>query len=142
MVSVDGRGLLPRKRDEWGSEPHSRSSYSNLLVVQEPMFEHLAIKISKKSSHHQHHHAAFVIVGGRIQSIGYNVGNTHAEIKALQQLWPSKRLGTKVYSFRWRKNGTMGMAKPCAKCESYMKAAGVKIVFYSDSEGQIQKMKL
>lgn len=106
------------------------------------MFQHLAQKISKKSSHHQHHHAAFVVVGGKIQSIGYNIGDTHAEVKALQQLWPNKRHGVKVYSFRWRKNGTMGMAKPCIHCEKYMRDAGVKVVYYSDSNGQIQKMKL
>lgn len=108
------------------------------------MFLHLAKKVSQKSSHHQHHHAAFVVVGGKIQAIGYNTngGSTHAEVKALQQMWPNKRAGVKVYSFRWRKSGTLGMAKPCPKCESYMRDCGVKVVYYSTSDGQIAKMKL
>lgn len=107
------------------------------------MFLALAKKIcNTKSTHHQHRHAAFVIVGGKIQSIGYNCGTTHAEVKALSQLWPNKRQGVKVYSFRWRKDGTLGNAKPCSECEKFLVANGVKVVYYSDADGDIQKMKL
>jgi deoxycytidylate deaminase len=77
-----------------------------------------------------------------MQAIAHNFNDHHAEVNALQQLWPSKRVGTKVYSFRWRRDGTLGMAKPCPKCEKYMRDNGVKIVFYSDNTGQIKKMKL
>ena len=101
-----------------------------------------AKKVCQKSDNIQHFHSAFVVVGGRIQAIGYNVGDTHAEIKALQQLWPSKRRGVKVYSLRFRKGGTWGMAKPCPACEAYMKTNGVKTVFYTDRDGQLVKMKL
>jgi len=101
-----------------------------------------AKKVCKKSDNVQHFHGSFVVVGGRIQAIGYNVGDTHAEIKALQQLWPDKRRGVKVYSMRFRKDGTFGMAKPCPACESYMRANGVKTVFYTDVTGKLVKMKL
>lgn len=106
------------------------------------MFLELSKKIAKKSTHHQHSHASFVVVGGSIQSMGYNCGTTHAEEKALKQLWPNKRAGVTVYSFRWRKDGSLGMAKPCPKCETFMRDAGVKKVYYSDNNGVVHMMKL
>ena len=101
-----------------------------------------ALRLTQKSRHKQHHHAAFVVAGGKIQSVGYNVGKTHAEVKALKQLWPNKRKGTKVYSMRWTKGGKWGMSKPCPRCEAYMREAGVKVVYYVDLDGQMQRIRL
>lgn len=99
-------------------------------------------KLCKKSSHHQHFHAAVVVVGGSIQSVGWNHGKTHAEVKALQQLWPNKRKDVKVYSLRFTKSGKWSMAKPCKNCEKYLRENGVKTVFYTDFTGEMNKMRL
>lgn len=105
-------------------------------------FASLAQKNCLKSDHHQHYHCAIVVKGGSVVSVGYNVGTKHAEIQALNKMWPSERKGVTLYSFRFRKGGTWGMAKPCRKCESYLKENGVKVVYYTDENGTIKKMKL
>lgn len=101
-----------------------------------------AIKTCQKSNHKQHRHAAFVVSGGAIVAFKSNFNKVHAEVRALECLWPSMRKGTKVYSIRFRKDGTFGNAKPCPKCEEYLRQNGVKTVFYTNTEGRLQKMKL
>jgi len=41
-----------------------------------------------------------------------------------------------------RKDGNLGMAKPCPKCEAMLREAGVKSVTYSNFDGQMEKMVL
>lgn len=102
----------------------------------------VALKLCAKSGHHQHHHAAIVVSGGAIVAMGYNHGDTHAEVHALSKLWPNKRKNVKVYSMRFRKNGTWAMAKPCKNCENFLRDNGVKTVYYTDEAGLMVKMKL
>lgn len=99
-------------------------------------------KLSMGSNHPLHHHVVFAVKGGAVVAVGVNNNYRHAEVVALSQLWPNKRKGVKVYSFRWLKSGRLGQAKPCEDCEKYLRKNGVKTVYYSDSVGQIQKMKL
>lgn len=100
------------------------------------------MKLCKKSTHKQHHHAAVAVVGGAIKAIGYNHGTTHAEVHALQKLWPSERKKVKLYSFRFSKSGKWAMAKPCSNCEQYLRDNGIKTVYYTDNDGEIVKMKV
>jgi deoxycytidylate deaminase len=105
-------------------------------------FDNLALRLCKRSTHRQHAHAAVVVSGGAIVAMGSNIGNIHAEVHALKQLWPDHRANTKVYSFRFTKSGSWAMAKPCPKCEAYMRANGVKVVYYTDRTGKLVRFKL
>lgn len=96
--------------------------------------ERLAKKLALKSTHKQHHHAAILTRGGAIIATGYNHETRHAEMVALGQLFPDNAKGCTLYSFRWRKNGTWGNAKPCSECAKYL--VGVK-VYYTDAGGKL-----
>lgn len=110
-------------------------------------FEALSRRMCKTSRHQDSLHFCIIVKGGAILSMATNGdqyhpdGRTHAEIRALMDLWPSKRKGTKLWSVRLLKTGSFGMARPCPKCAAEIKAAGVKTVFYTDNNGAVQMMK-
>ena len=106
------------------------------------MFKSLAMKLCGKSNHKQHYHSAIVVYGGAIVATGHNFNNIHAEVNALKKLWPDHRKGVKVYSFRFSKSGTWRMAKPCLKCEQYLRENGVRTVYYTTETGDMKRMKL
>jgi pyrimidine deaminase RibD-like protein len=72
-----------------------------------------------------------VLRGGNIISIGTNHAFTHAEVQALNNLWPSERRGTKLVSLRFTKRGVLTSAKPCDDCTDYARKCGVKSIIYS-----------
>jgi deoxycytidylate deaminase len=104
--------------------------------------EKLGIRLATKARHGCYKHAAIVVRGGAIVATGVNHDEQHAEVVALKCLWPSERRGTKVYSLRLRRSGTLGMAKPCPECEAFMREAGVKLVIYTDRLGNWARMRL
>jgi deoxycytidylate deaminase len=106
-----------------------------------PVSDTFIRKLAAKSTH-QHKHAVVVERGGAILSYGYNVGWNHAEKKALGKLWPNKRKGVTVWSLRVSNSGAFMMAKPCPKCEQYLRENGVKEVLYSTNDGSIARMRL
>lgn len=95
----------------------------------------LAAKLAPKARHKWAHHVAIVMRGGNIIATSTNYDSTHAEVAALNNLWPSERRGTKVYSIRVSRSGQFAMAKPCPNCERYMRESGVKTVYYTDPNG-------
>lgn len=101
-----------------------------------------ASKLFHKARHKAHRHAVIVYRGSNIISTGVNHDEIHAEVSALRRLWPSERKGTKVVSLRMTRGGRLGMAKPCPECEAYMRREGVKLVLYSNEQGQMERMKL
>jgi len=102
----------------------------------------LAKKICAKAHHKWAFHAVVVEKGGAIIAVGYNKGYMHAEVAAMSKLWPDKRKGTKIWSIRYTPGGRLGMAKPCPRCESYLRECGVKVVMYSTSEQEVERMRL
>lgn len=104
--------------------------------------EKLARKIAKRARHSFAFHAAIVTRGGAVVATGYNHGTIHAEQNALGQLWPSERKGCKLWSIRVTKGGRLAMAKPCDVCQTYLKLFGIRVVWFSNSAGQIERMKL
>ncbi len=101
-----------------------------------------AMKAAKAAKHVYAYHGVIVARGGAILATGVNHHDRHAEVVALSKLWPSNRRGTTIISVRVRKTGTIGMAKPCAACEAFLRENGVKKVIYSDANGQMHTMKL
>lgn len=91
-------------------------------------------RLSIRSNHDTFHHATVVIKGGAIQSFGYNLNATHAEVNALKKLWPSKRAGVTVFNLRFTRRG-LGNSRPCKRCMDFMVQNSVaNIWFYEDGE--------
>lgn len=103
----------------------------------------LAFKAAKKSVH-RCRHGAVVRSGSRI-SVGFNktknhpkfVGpddflrcGTHAERNALRM--HSNPRNAFVASVRLDRAGKLGMAKPCIRCETELRKAGIRRVIFSN----------
>jgi len=71
------------------------------------------------------------------RSGGYS---THAEVAVLSKLHPGNRGLAELTVVRYRADGSLGMAHPCARCQKYLADCGVERVFYSDSAGLIQRL--
>ena len=95
-----------------------------------------------KSIHKQHHHVAVLTRGGAIVAIGWNHGETHAEMKALHQIWPDHRPGLVLWSFRVTRLGKLAMAKPCPNCTKELVKNGITKVHYSDAQGVMRALRL
>jgi len=95
----------------------------------------LAAHLATRSTHRRHHHAAIVLRGGAIVATGYNHGSRHAEVCAIGKLWPSKRRGCVVWSFRFSKSGNLALAKPCKRCQERLRASGIRCCHYSTESG-------
>lgn len=100
-----------------------------------------ALKMTERSQHSVFWHGALVKRGGNILAKGYNHGSRHAEEMAIKKLWPSKRVGTTVWSIRITKTGKLASSKPCPKCMALLRASGVRCVIYSTCEGKLERMK-
>lgn len=101
----------------------------------------LAKKIAKQSTHRQHHHAVIITCGGAVVSVGSNINHKHAEIDAIGRLKVSQlRKKLTLWSFRWRKNGTWGQARPCEDCEGHIKVYGITKVWYTDDSGKLVRL--
>jgi cytidine deaminase len=100
----------------------------------------MMVKAAKKSRHHSQSHAAFLFRGGAVISYANNTSSYHAERNAINRAADSN--GTTLLSVRVGKSGILRNARPCKKCWQYMKDMGVKVVLYSDENGNIQREKL
>lgn len=101
----------------------------------------IATHLAPKSGHRWAKHVAIVVRGGAVISTASNSKSIHAEVAALNKLWPSERRGTKVWSMRMNKRGKFLLARPCYNCERYMRESGVRTVYYTNSVGDIIKEK-
>jgi len=62
----------------------------------------------------------------------------HAEARVARKLdW-----GSTVYVVRIKRDGTLGMARPCKQCQAAMRLKGVRYCHYSISENETGKLKL
>ena len=84
---------------------------------------------------------SLVIKGGKTLAIGYNNGKKHAEVHALTQLTVKQAKGGDLIVVRVNKKG-LAMSKPCKNCQATIMLYGIKRVYYTDSDGNIQKLML
>lgn len=103
---------------------------------------HLAIRAALKARHRNHRLGAILIKGGNIISVGWNISFKHAEHMAIDRAWRSDIEGCTIMVVRVRKNGSLGMAKPCETCMARLIDAGIKKVIYSTNDGQLETTKL
>jgi len=82
----------------------------------------------------------------KLKGKGYR--SIHAEINALKNATLNlKRRGTilprgkyTAIVMRVRRNGTFGNARPCNRCISHFRTSGVDTIYYTNSNGQFEKM--
>jgi hypothetical protein len=63
----------------------------------------------------------------------------HAEVDLIRRL---KKVPEKIHVVRFFSDGTPTMAKPCIHCQNFLRMKGVKIVRFTNWDGQWEEMKL
>jgi tRNA(Arg) A34 adenosine deaminase TadA len=93
-----------------------------------------AYKEALKGKGKQKHGAVIVGNGGRIlaKACNHYISGAHAEVRALKRV-PHDAKGDveELVVVRARKNQKFGMSRPCKACREAIKAANIKIVYYS-----------
>ncbi len=64
--------------------------------------------------------------------------HSHAEAKLCRKI----DYGAIVYVIRLRRDGTIGMSKPCPDCEKILRTRKVKKVYYTTNNGGVECMVL
>ena len=112
-------------------------------------FFDLAKSISVHSDHPQHKLGAVITRGNRIISLGYNKNKTHtksnhnwkrlhAEISAIIKATEDLN-NCSIYIYRQKKDGSLGMARPCVTCMLAIKESGIKKICYSTENGFVEE---
>jgi deoxycytidylate deaminase len=109
-------------------------------------FFELAKKLVKHSDHHQHNIGSVIVLKNKVVSVGYNILKTHrhsphpfksshSEFRAIWGTDPVELRGAEIYVYRQKKNGELGLARPCESCYSLIKSVGIKKIHYTDYDG-------
>lgn len=101
-----------------------------------------AAATATKYARHRHKLAAVIMQGGRPVSIGWNHSAIHAEQSVINRSHGIKIVGKDILVVRVRRDGSLGMAKPCLECIKAIKEAGIKSVVFSNKEGKFEVIKL
>lgn len=72
----------------------------------------------------------------RYQDNGYCNYCLHAEMDALRNSKP----GDSILVLRFTKQGKVSMAKPCKHCQHFIDNAQIKVVYYSNWNGEIVRL--
>lgn len=94
----------------------------------------VAHKEALKGKGKQKHGAVVVGNGGRIlaRACNHYTSGVHAEVRALKRVpHDAKDSVEELIVVRARKNQKFGMSKPCKACQAAIKAANIKVVYYS-----------
>ncbi len=101
-----------------------------------------ALKEATNARHRQHKFGAVLYKSGKPVVSGHNFGYIHAEHAVLNRAWRSDIEGSTLLVIRVRKDGSLGMARPCCLCMSRIIQAGVKKVIFSNNDGVLESLKL
>lgn len=66
--------------------------------------------------------------------------NLHAEHKALLKRQYYSNHGMILYTYRETTDGKPACSKPCLNCETLIKEAGISVIRYIDTNGQMAEM--
>lgn len=109
----------------------------------------VALTMARKSEYIPYKIGACVSRGRRVISAGYNqikthplmlrfrneyVTGLHAEMHACVGVDLDSLNGADIYVVRLRKDGSLGMARPCKLCREYLADMGVRRAYFSTSE--------
>jgi tRNA(Arg) A34 adenosine deaminase TadA len=70
----------------------------------------------------------------------YAFKNIHAEINALRKTPKKYWKSCTLIVWRLRKNGNLGISKPCAKCRKFLSKHRIPVVYFSTDNGQFQRL--
>lgn len=118
----------------------------------------LAIKVAEQSDHPLQSHGSCLVKAGHVINTGFNrnvyssfanrfkdihnnFGYVHAEIAALLNVEKRNTEGATLFVVRVN-SGQLRMSKPCRMCSMCMTFCGIKKVFYSNNDGQIEMIRL
>ena len=104
-------------------------------------------------------HGAVLVKGGNIINAAHNkwsyssfgkrfrerdkgISTLHAELATVLNLDRSITQGTDIYVVRVNKVGEFKMSKPCSMCESALKHVGIKRIYYTTDDGDLECYKL
>jgi deoxycytidylate deaminase len=103
---------------------------------------------------HQYHHAAILFRGRRIIKIGTNSEKTHprfhrtyengeegSHIHAEMDVLRVAKPGDIITVMRWDSRGDITMSLPCRHCQQFIREAGIKLVIYSNWDGNFETMR-
>ena len=108
-----------------------------------PSIFRLAKNTSKLSPHPRHKLGAVLVVNGKPISVGHNQYKTHpeapfvglhAEIQAIKNSGKDRIKGSSIFVYREKKDGSIGISKPCKHCMRQLKKFGVRWIFYTIEE--------
>jgi deoxycytidylate deaminase len=64
----------------------------------------------------------------------------HAEMNAIYRVPKSQVKNAVMYVWRVRPDGTLGLSKPCEKCQRLIRKRGIRNVFYSTEDQTFVRM--
>jgi deoxycytidylate deaminase len=102
-------------------------------------------------------HWSFLVIRNKILSVGWNLSNQthplarqygyrfhciHSELKAILNLQYTPSIITKctLINICIMTDGTLGMSKPCKRCQQLLQDFGVKTIYYTNRQGKFRKM--
>lgn len=63
---------------------------------------------------------------------GYSWGYMHAELAAIIGVHKTDLRGAHIYVYREKGNGSLGLSRPCPRCQVILRAAGISMAYYTD----------
>ncbi len=119
----------------------------------------LARNVAFNSNYGKLRHGAILVKGGSIINTCFNKdkysafgtkfrnpdrghGTIHAELGCVLGLSRTVTSGADIYVCRINNKGQFRYSKPCAMCHEVMKHVGIKRVYYTTNEGNIEMYKL
>lgn len=102
----------------------------------------LALREARKSKN-RFRHGVVIINGGRVLACHHNSKmGRHAEIRAINKGSYEKMKGATLISARLKRDGSLGCAFPCKKCQQKIIDAGISEIIYIGRNGiwKLQKI--
>lgn len=115
----------------------------------------LAVATAEKSDHVKWKLGSVVWRGGSVLSTACNrirndpdvvedskyfLCTVHSEVAAIKAAGDVS--GAKLFVARRRRDGGLGLAKPCGRCMKVIRESGVRRVFYTDASGSWARLKV
>jgi len=119
----------------------------NRVIDNAPVPYRVALTFAKKSEYVPYKVGACIARGRRILSAGCNqvkthpmmlrfnnnfVSSLHAEMHACIGVDPEALFGSDIYVVRVRRDGSLGLSKPCKICREFLEELGIRRAFYSE----------
>ena len=109
------------------NNPEKKRGAFHLVALLKRGKSWIAIKANVKKTHPKSVHN---------KPSGHVCRSLHAEENVLL----ASRPGDTLFVLRYHVDGSLGMAKPCPDCQQRIRDKGIKRVWYTDEEGNFQRM--